>query len=158
MGTAGGRHSSVVAQLQRWHVNWACCSATCVCVCTFSAVSAPAAVAGCLQCLGIMAVDLDSEQAPQLLQSLSPELAALVTSPETPLYLSATCLNIMAELTSALASLSGAYQRQVGCKCNSSTAQHISACSRSSPCLCFHYHTADVVSITKSFSCLDECL
>ena len=73
----------------------------------------PPAVAGCLQCLSIMAVDLDSEQAPQLLQTLSPELAMLVSSPQTSPSLSAMCFKIMAELTSALASLSGAYQRQV---------------------------------------------
>jgi hypothetical protein len=60
-----------------------------------------------------MSVDLDSEQAPQLLQSLSAELAEIVTSPHTPPGLSATCFNIVAQLTSALASLSGAYQRQV---------------------------------------------
>jgi hypothetical protein len=60
-----------------------------------------------------MAVDLDSEQAPQLLQSLSSELADLVSSPSTPPGLSATCFDIMAQLTSALASLSGAYQKQV---------------------------------------------
>jgi hypothetical protein len=70
-------------------------------------------VAGCLRCLGVMAADLDSEQAPQLLQSLSAELAALVSSPQTPPSLSATCFSIMAQLTAALASLSGAYQRQV---------------------------------------------
>lgn len=74
---------------------------------------AAVAVAGCLRCLSIMAVDLDSEQAPQLLQSLSSELAELVSSPQTPLALSATCFNIMAQLASALASLAGAYQKQV---------------------------------------------
>lgn len=61
-----------------------------------------------------MVVDLDSEQAPQLLQALSAELSTLVTSPSTPPGLSATCFNIMAQLTSALANLSGAFQRQVG--------------------------------------------
>lgn len=61
-----------------------------------------------------MSVDLDSEQAPQLLQSLSAALAEIVTNPHTPPGLSATCFNIVAQLTSALASLSGAYQRQVG--------------------------------------------
>lgn len=61
-----------------------------------------------------MAADLDSEQAPQLLQSLSAELAELVSNPQTPPGLSATCFNIMAQLASALASLAGAYQKQVG--------------------------------------------
>lgn len=64
-----------------------------------------------------MSVDLDSEQAPQLLQSLSAALAEIVTNPHTPPGLSATCFNIVAQLTSALASLSGAYQRQVGLGC-----------------------------------------
>lgn len=61
-----------------------------------------------------MSVDLDSEQAPQLLQSLSAALAEIVTNPHTPPGLSATCFNIVAQLTSALASLSGTNQRQVG--------------------------------------------
>jgi len=60
-----------------------------------------------------MAVDLDSDQAPQVLQSLSPELAAVATNPQTPASLSATCFRIMAELTSALANLSGTFQKQV---------------------------------------------
>lgn len=83
-----------------------------------------AAVAGCLRCLSVMAVDLDSEQAPQLMQSLSAELAELVSSPHTPPGLSATCFNIMAQLTSALASLSGAYQKQVRPQWEDKTRQH----------------------------------
>lgn len=71
------------------------------------------AVAGCLRCLSVMSSDLDSEQAPQLLQALSAELAALAHNPNTPPALSAPCFNIMAQLVSALGSLSGAYQRQV---------------------------------------------
>lgn len=70
-------------------------------------------VAGCLRCLKVMAADVDSEQAPGLLQSLSAELAEIVTNPQTPAGLAATCFNIMAQLTSALASLAGKYQRQV---------------------------------------------
>jgi hypothetical protein len=63
-----------------------------------------------------MAADLDAEQAPQLLQALSPELSALVADAATPPGLAATCISIMADLVAALGSLSGAYQRQV-CAC-----------------------------------------
>ncbi|KAF8072465.1 Ipo9 [Scenedesmus sp. PABB004] len=68
---------------------------------------------GCLRCLGVMASDLDNDQAPALVQALSPELAAVVSAPHTPPGLAATCFAIMAELAGALASLSGTYQRQV---------------------------------------------
>ncbi|KAF6258143.1 armadillo-type protein [Scenedesmus sp. NREL 46B-D3] len=68
---------------------------------------------GCLRCLSVMASDLDNEQAPQLLQALSPELRSVVSHPSTPPAVAATCFGIMAELAGALASLSGAFQRQV---------------------------------------------
>lgn len=84
-------------------------------------------VAGCLRCLKVMAADVDSEQAPGLLQSLSAELAEIVTNPQTPAGLAATCFNIMAQLTSALASLAGKYQRQV-CRWFAALVQHTDMC------------------------------
>uniref|UniRef100_A0A383VNQ8 Importin N-terminal domain-containing protein n=1 Tax=Tetradesmus obliquus TaxID=3088 RepID=A0A383VNQ8_TETOB len=68
---------------------------------------------GCLRCLSVIASDLDNEQAPQLVQALSPELCSVVCHPSTPPAVAATCFSIMAELAGALAALSGTYQRQV---------------------------------------------